>query len=72
MGWEKRGNNQYYYKKEREGSRVKSVYVGRGEMAHMISTFESSSVELEKLTRAKRSIEAVESDKLEVVLDRVT
>jgi hypothetical protein len=47
MGWEQRGNNSYYYKKEREGSRVKSVYVGRGEVAHMISQFESSSADLE-------------------------
>ena len=48
MGWERRGNHEYYYRKEREGSRVKSTYVGRGEMAHMISNFESSSTEIEK------------------------
>ena len=70
MGWEQRGNNQYYYKKERDGSRVKSVYVGRGEIAHMVSKLHSSSTELEKLMRAKRSIEALESEKAEVALDR--
>jgi hypothetical protein len=37
MGWEQRGANQYYYRKERQGSRVKSTYVGRGEIAHFIS-----------------------------------
>ena len=37
MGWEQRGTNSYYYKKEREGSRVRSVYVGRGEIAHMVA-----------------------------------
>ena len=42
---------------------MKSVYVGRGEMAHMISQFESSSAELEKLRQAKRSIEANELDR---------
>jgi hypothetical protein len=70
MSWERRGNNQYYYKKEREGSRVKSVYVGRGEMADMISAFESSAKELENLMGEKRSIEALESQKTESVLDR--
>ena len=43
MGWEQRGNNRYYYRKEREGSRVKSVYVGRGEIADMISQIQSPS-----------------------------
>jgi hypothetical protein len=70
MGWEQRGNNQYYCRKEREGSRVKSTYVGRGEMAHMISQFESSSADLEELMRAKKSIEADELEKVEAVLDR--
>ena len=70
MGWEQRGNNSYYYKKERDGSRVKSTYVGRGEMAHMISKFESSSAELENLLRAKKSIEAAELEKVEAALDR--
>lgn len=70
MGWEQRGNNRYFYRKEREGSRVKSVYVGRGEMAHMISQFESSSADLENLMRAKKSIEADELEKVEAAIDR--
>jgi predicted negative regulator of RcsB-dependent stress response len=70
MGWEQRGNNSYYYRKERDGSRVKSVYVGRGEVAHMISKFESSSAELEKLMRAQKSIEADELENAEAALDR--
>lgn len=70
MGWEQRGADRYYYRKEREGSRVKSIYVGRGEMAHMISQFESSSAELEKLMRAKKSMEANESENADAALDR--
>lgn len=70
MGWERRGTNLYYYRKEREGSRVKSVYVGRGEIAHLISKFESSSNEVERLLRAKKSIEAQESERIEAALDR--
>src|SRR4030095_6630746 len=70
MGWEQRGNNSYYYRKEREGSRVKSVYVGRGEIAHLISNFQSSSDTLERLTRASNSIKAVESKKADAVLEK--
>ena len=70
MGWEQRGTNRYYYRKEREGSRVKSVYVGRGEIAHMISQFQASSDTLERLTRASNSIEAFESKKADVALER--
>lgn len=70
MGWEQRGTNSYYYKKERDGSTVKSVYVGKGEIAHMVSKLQSSSVELEKLTRAKKSIETNELAHVEAILDR--
>ena len=70
MGWEQRGTNRYYYRKEREGSRVRSRYVGKGELAHMISKFEASSGEIEKLLQVKRSIEADELEKIEAALDR--
>jgi hypothetical protein len=70
MGWEQRGNNQYYYKKERDGSTVKSVYVGRGELAQMISQFEASSHKVEKLMRAKTLIEGEELEKVGAAFDR--
>ncbi len=70
VAWERRGNNSYYYRKERDGSRVKSTYVGRGEMAHMIAGFESNSAELEKLLRARKSIEDQELERVEVAIDR--
>jgi len=70
MGWEQRGTNKYYYRKEREGSRVRSIYVGRGEIAHMISHFESHSSEVEKLLRVKKSIEDCETEKTKTALDR--
>jgi len=40
MGWETRGGREYYYRKEREGSRVRSVYVG-GETASLIAQLEA-------------------------------
>ncbi len=33
MGWEMRRGELYYYRKIREGERVRSVYFGRGERA---------------------------------------
>ena len=70
MGWEQRGTNSYYYKKERTGSSVKSVYVGRGDVAQMVSKLQSSSSDLEKLMRTKKAIEANELERAEATLDR--
>ena len=43
MGSEQRCSNRYYDRKEREGLRVKSTYVGHGEIAHLISHKQESS-----------------------------
>ena len=64
--WEQRGNNIYYYRKERQGTRVKSTYVGRGEMAHLISQFQASSAVVERFARADG---VNESKKAEAALD---
>jgi len=49
---------------------VKSVYVGRGEIAHMISQFHASSDTLERLTRASNAINTLESDRAEEFLEQ--
>lgn len=41
MGWEKRGGREYYYRKEREGTSVRSVYVGCGETARLIAQLDA-------------------------------
>jgi hypothetical protein len=71
MGWEQRGKNQYYYRKEREGSRVKSTYAGRGEIAHMIAQIQESSPLLERLARTIKSPEVVKQDKAEAAIEEV-
>lgn len=38
MGWEKRGNQYYYYRKGRKNGRSCSEYVGRGAAAELIAT----------------------------------
>ncbi len=62
MGWEQRGNNLYYYRKEREGSRVKSTYVGKGEIAHLISQFQESSTAVERIVRANTENESTKAE----------
>lgn len=37
MGWEKRGNGVYYYRKKRNGKHVRSEYYGTGMSAYLIS-----------------------------------
>jgi len=41
MGWEDRNGRSYYYRKERDGTRVRSVYVGGGEGAKLIAQIEA-------------------------------
>jgi len=72
MGWEQRGNNRYFYRKEREGSRVKSVYVGRGEIAHMVAQLQSSSPLIERFARSMKSPDEIKFEKAEAALDQAS
>jgi hypothetical protein len=40
MGWKQIGNHCYYYRSKREGGRVVSEYVGRGELAALTAQVE--------------------------------
>lgn len=72
MGWEQRGAYSYYYKKERQGLRVKSIYVGRGQIADMIAEIQSSSPLLERLARTIKSPEVIKAEKAEATLQQVS
>ena len=41
MGWENRIGSRYYYRKRREGRRVVSEYLGRGEFAELYSMMDN-------------------------------
>ena len=68
MGWETRNGRQYYYQKVREGNRVISRYIGRGETAHLIADFErltNHSLQAMSLIQ-KREAEAQKQQEIEL------
>lgn len=62
MGWEQRGSHQYYYRKERYSTQVKSIYVGRGEFAELTAT-------LDAMQRNSRSVERVKQKQVLLACD---
>ncbi len=56
MGWEQRGNNHYYYRKERSGSRVRSIYVGAGSLAQVTATMLAMEKEDRAIKKPKKAI----------------
>ncbi len=59
MGWETRGNGQYYYHKRREGRRVVSEYVSR-QYASLFAAFDeeaqSERVQRQRAERKEREV----------------
>jgi len=63
MAWEQRRERSYYYLKMREGARVRSVYVGRGDLAQTCAeTAEDCRQEQECLRAHKRQARQAEAD----------
>jgi hypothetical protein len=55
MGWETRNGKSYYYRKERTGNRVRSVYVGSGLIGQLSAqTDEQGRAEKDEERRALR------------------
>jgi hypothetical protein len=49
MGWKTINDHRYFYKSEREGNRVRSVYFGAGESGSLMAEW----IALERLDRAE-------------------
>lgn len=58
MAWKQIGNHAYYYKSRREGGRVVTEYVGRGQVASLIA-------QMDALTREDRELEREEREAIE-------
>ena len=64
MGWETRGNGRYYYRKVRDGGRVRSEYLGAGLLVEMLA-------DIDDLDRQQRQLED-EARRAEVDAERRT
>ncbi len=53
MGWEQRGSESYFYRKGRSAGHVRSVYVGRGEIAVLTARLDKMQREEREAKRAK-------------------
>lgn len=69
MGWEFRNGARYYYRKERSAGRVRSVYVGRGEVANLTSMLDASRQAELKTARENERDERLELDALDRNID---
>jgi hypothetical protein len=71
MGWEYRNGKSYYYRKERDGERVRSVYVGSNDTAQLIAQLDELQTEERD---GKRIIARIERERWQAQdreLDRV-
>jgi hypothetical protein len=69
MGWEQRGGRSYYYRKERESSRVRSIYVGGGETAAFISQLEKGRREEDEMKREDRRRELAKLEQQDATIE---
>ena len=71
MAWEERKVNRYYYRKERDGDRVRSVYVGNDEVAAVIADVETADKERRKGLRAIERGDREEQQAIDKQIDEV-
>jgi len=69
MGWEARNGRRYYYRKERDGGKVRSVYVGGGETASLIAQLDAIENDEREGERALARIERERWQEQEAQLD---
>ena len=69
MAWEERSGRRYYYRKERVGGRVRSVYVGGGETAGLLAQLDAMDRERREEVRALARMERERWQEEEAELD---
>lgn len=71
MGFERRGNRIYYYKKEREGDQVVSRYVGSGETASLFAEMDEIQAEENKFKRFEERQRRAKAERFEAELSEI-
>lgn len=71
MGFERRGNGIYYYKKEREGDKVVSRYVGSGETASLFAQLDEMSAAEKDYKRYEEQQRKAKAEQFEKELSEI-
>jgi len=71
MGWERRGNYSYYYRKMRTAGRVRSVYVGQGEIALLTAQLDALHRKQNEALQVKERKEQQAFDSLDQSIDNL-
>ena len=71
MGWEHRGNSNYYYRKKRIGQRVISEYMGTGSLADLYSDMDTQFVLNGVSLESSRLSSGMEARNLEAELEHL-
>lgn len=71
MGWEQRNGSSYYYKKERSGGRVRSVYVGKGLVATLGAKLDASERAEKDAEREAFRREVKKQDAIDAQIDEI-
>ena len=69
MGWERRGNAEYYYRFYRVGRRVRKEYLGRGTDAELLAALASQERHRRERVRAESQEERQTADTVDQALD---
>lgn len=72
MAWEARGNRSYFYRKKRTGGKVKSEYVGSGELAALLEKSERGSRQLKQLEKEKLKRERMKAELIDDELNALS
>lgn len=72
MAWETRGNGRYFYRKERIGNKVKSVYIGSGELAELIAQCEKGRRIERHIDKHRRQVQIFDAEKLDEQIDEIS
>ena len=71
MGWEKRGNKKFYYRKKRMGQRVVSEYMGTGSLADLYLAMDAEERIERCLTRTVWAEQRLEANNLEADIEHL-
>ena len=70
MGWESRGNGEYYYLKEREGNKVRSIYLGTGPQAEVFVTEIEGGRKEKRYVQKQKQLEHEKEKRIDAELEK--